>query len=160
MADLLTHYVSARVAGIPVRDRSVAALLTVGVLLPDVTGKPLGSLPGLPELVEVPSHTLPGLLLLCFALCLLFAPPIRARAFGALYAGSLVHLLLDAMKDYLGSGAIIPFHPFSLEAYEMGFYRSEDVFYLLPANLAVLALLGALERRRRRAELFRDVSNY
>ena len=148
MADLLTHYVSARVAGARIRDRAVAVLVPVGVCVPDLLGKPLGALPGLPDLVEVPSHTPLGMLLFCFALSLLFAPAIRARAFGALTGGALLHLLLDSMKDYLGSGAIFPLHPFSLAAFEMGLYRSEDVYYLLPANVAILAILWASSRRR------------
>ena len=152
MADLLTHYVSARLAGVRIRDRATTTLMAMGVFLPDLIGKPLGHFPGTPYLAEVPSHTPFGLVFACGALCMLFAPSVRVRAFWALYAGSLLHLLVDLMKDYLGSGAVFIFHPFSLQIYELGFYRSEDVFYLLPVNLAILAILWVQGRKRKTAE--------
>ncbi|HKS15928.1 MAG TPA: hypothetical protein VJU16_01300 [Planctomycetota bacterium] len=146
MADLLTHYVSARLAGIRIRDHTTTVLFAVGVFLPDLIGKPLNYF--LPYMAEIPSHTPFGLIFACGAVSLLFAESIRRRAFWTLYGGSLLHVLLDLMKDYLGSGSVFLLHPFSVESYELGFYRSEDVFYLLPANLAILAILWALGRRR------------
>ena len=148
MADLLTHYVSARLVGVRLRDRTTLALFAAGVLFPDLISKPLGSIPGLPRWVETPSHSLTGLVFACLAVSMLFAAPIRARAFWALYLGSALHLILDSLKDYLGSGSVFLLHPFSLESFELRLYRSEDVYYLLPFNLAALALLWAGRRRR------------
>jgi hypothetical protein len=148
MGDLLTHYVSARVTGLGIRDRASAVLFAGGVFFPDLLGKPLNFFPGSPDMIDIPSHTPVGLLFACGALSLLFSASMRARAFLLLYAGSIVHVLGDLMKDYLGSGSIFLLHPFSLGTYELGFYRSEDVFFLLPFNLAILGLLWLLQRRR------------
>ena len=147
MGDLLTHYVSARVTGIGIRGRVSATLFSAGVFFPDLLGKPLVYFPGAPYMVEIPSHTPFGLLFACGALSMLFSSSIRLRAFTMLYLGSVVHVLGDLMKDYLGSGSVFLFHPFSLETYELGLYRSEDVFLLLPFNLAILGLLWLLGRR-------------
>ena len=150
MADLLTHYVSGRIAGVGIRTPVAATLYSLGVFLPDLI-KTLGTIPGTPYLMEVPSHTPLGLIFACTCLCLLFAPSIRWTAFWGLYLGSQTHLALDLMKDYLGSGSVFLLHPFSMESFEFRLYRSEDVFYFLPANLAILAILWAVGRRRRAA---------
>ena len=52
MADLLTHYFSARVVGLGLRVRATAMVFTLGAFLPDLLGKPLGHLPGIP--VHIP----------------------------------------------------------------------------------------------------------
>jgi hypothetical protein len=153
MADLLTHYVSSRVAGLGIRDRASLTLFGLGVLLPDLLGKPLGEISGLPHLVAIPTHTPIGLVFACGALAMLFAAELRKRAFWAIYLGSLLHLLVDMMKDYLGRGAGVIFHPFSTRSYELGLYRSEDVFILLPANLGILAILWAVARKRRQVRV-------
>lgn len=148
MADLLTHYVTARVTGLRIRDRATATVFTLGVFLPDLLGKPLGMISSLPDLFEVPTHTPIGLVFACGAICFLFAPGFRRRAFWALYAGSLVHLLADLAKSYLGRGAVSLLHPFSTQGFELGLYRTEDVFYLFPINLAILAILWVRALRK------------
>ena len=148
MADLLTHYVSARLVGFRVRDRAVATLFAAGVLFPDMLGKPLAFFPGAPHLLEIPSHTPFGLIFACGAVSQLFARGFRGTAFWALYLGSLLHVVGDLMKDYLGSGAVFLLHPFSLDTFEVGLYRSEDVFYFLPVNLVVLGLFWLVRKRR------------
>src|SRR5688572_15522074 len=110
MADLLTHYVSSRIAGLPLRDRATAMIFALGVFLPDLVGKPIGFL-GAPYMAEIPSHTPFGLIFACAAVSMLFARSIRGSAFWALYFGSLLHLLFDLMKDYLGSGSVFLLHP-------------------------------------------------
>lgn len=146
MADLLTHYVTSRLVGIRIRDHATVVLFAVGVFLPDLVGKPLNYF--LPYMAEIPSHTPFGLIFASGAVSLLFAPSIRKRAFWALYCGSLVHVLVDLMKDYLGSGSVFLLHPFSTGSYELSIYRSEDVFYLLPVNIAILAVLWVWGRKR------------
>ena len=150
MADLLTHYVTSRVAGVGVRDRANGLLFSLGVFLPDLIGKPIAQLPEVPDLAAVPSHSLLGLAFACAAVSFLFARDLRARAFAALYAGSVLHVLVDMMKDYFGRGAVCLLHPFSTTGWEVGLYRSEDVFHLLPINLAILIILWVVGIRRRR----------
>ncbi len=147
MADLLTHYVSGRLAGAWLRDPRSALLLGLGALVPDLVGKPLGLPPFAPDLVSTPSHTVAGLVFACWGLALLFEEGARRRAFALLYAGSLLHVALDALKDYLGRGAVIPAHPFWLHAWEGGCYRSEDVLVFLPGDVGALLLLWILGRR-------------
>ena len=154
MADLLTHYVSGRILGIGFQHRVTATIFTLGVFFPDLV-KLFGLLPGTAPMIEVPSHTPFGLIFACAAACQIFAGSIRWRAFGALYLGSMTHLLIDLMKDYLGSGAVYLLHPFSHETFELGLYRSEDVFYFLPANIGILGILWIVERRRRTARSIR-----
>ena len=149
MADLLTHYVSARVVGVGLRDRATSAVFALGVFFPDLLGKPIGAIPGVPDLAEAPTHTPVGLIFACAAASFLFAPTFRKRAFFTLYAGALVHLVGDLLKNYLGRGAVMLLHPFSTRGYELGIYRSEDVWVLLPANLGILALLWVFALRRR-----------
>jgi len=147
MADLLTHYVSGRILGIGIQHRVTATLFSLGVFFPDLV-KMIAMIPGWTYLLDVPSHTPFGLIFACAAASQLFAGSIRWRAFSALYLGSMTHLLLDLMKDYLGSGAVFLLHPFSNETFELGLYRSEDVFYLLPANIGILGVLWVVSRRR------------
>lgn len=151
MADLLTHYATGRLAGLGFHPTH-ALLLGVGALVPDLVGKPLGAMPFLPDLVETPSHTVAGLALVSWALALLFADGLRRRAFLLLYGGALLHVAVDGLKDYLGRGAIVAFHPVSLGAWECGCYRSEDVFVFIPANLGILLLAWIAGRSRTEAE--------
>lgn len=150
MADLLTHYVSARVCGYPIGNRAMAATFVLGVFLPDLISKPLSFPDFMPDFVTAPSHSVTGLALASWAMSLLFAPSFRGRAFLSTYAGSLLHVATDLLKDYLGRGAQTPFHPWTLESFEMGLYQSEDALILLPVNLAVLTILWAVERRSAR----------
>jgi len=133
--------------GLPLRDRVTAVIFAVGVFLPDLVGKPIDYL-GAAYMAEIPSHTPFGLIFACAAVSMLFARSIRWRAYWALYFGSLLHLLLDLMKDYLGTGALFPLHPFSLDTFELGLYRSEDVFTFLPANIGILAVMWVWGRKR------------
>lgn len=148
MADLLTHYATGRLVGLGIHPRH-ALLLGVGALVPDLLGKPLGALPFLPDSIEAPSHSLPGLFFACWGLSLLFAEGTRSRAFALFLGGSLLHVAVDGLKDYLGRGAIVPFHPLWLGAWECGCYRTEDVFLFIPADLGILLLAWIAGSARR-----------
>ena len=116
MADLLTHYVTGRLAGAGLHRRGAATLLAIGALLPDLVGKPIGAitmlLPQVSEAITVPTHTPLGLLFLCYALSYAFVREFRRTAFWMLYTGSLIHVFADALKDYLGRGSVYLLHPF------------------------------------------------
>jgi hypothetical protein len=142
MADALVHVASAAVAGLPLRDPRVRALLYVGVCLPDILYKSLLYLFGAPTWVCEPTHSPLGLVPWCFAAALLFEERWRARAFGALLGGSWLHLLADLGKDYLGTGVIPWAFPFSMDLVELGLYAPDEMAgMLLPAAAALAAAL-------------------
>lgn len=146
MADLLVHAASAFVAGRPLRDGRLRAILYLGVCLPDVLYKGLLYVGGAPNWLCEPTHSPLGLIPFCYALALLFEEPWRKRAFGALLGGAYLHVLFDLGKNYLGSGVILWAFPFSMDRIELGWYYGEDtVFFMLPA-LGVIALVGMAGR--------------
>ncbi len=141
MADLAVHVASAVVAGRPLRDGRLRAILYVGVCLPDLIYKGLFYLGGASNWVCEPSHSPLGLVPWCYAAALLFEEEWRKRAFGALLGGSYLHVLLDLGKNYIGAGVIPWAFPFSMETVELGWYYGEDsIFWTLPA-LALILLL-------------------
>lgn len=152
MADLLSHFATTFAPGQALRDGRLRAVLYLGVCLPDLIYKSLYYLGGATTWVCEPSHTPLGLVPICYAAALLFEEEWRARAFGALLAGSLLHLLLDAAKDYMGMGVILWAFPFSMHRLEFSIYRPQDTGVMMIAALVVIAVveLGTLLRRRSR----------
>jgi hypothetical protein len=85
------------------------------------------------------------------ALAMLFAEEFRFKAFATLLLGQLLHLAVDSGKATLEAGSCFLLHPFSLEAFDMGLYSTQDVFWFLPGNLLVLLLIRWISKRARRA---------
>jgi hypothetical protein len=153
MADLLVHAATAFAPGRFLRDDRVRAVLYVGVCLPDVLYKTLHRLFGAPTWLCEPTHAPLGVAAWCWLLALLFEEAWRRRAFGALVAGSWLHLLVDLGKDYMGQGVILWAFPFSMDRVELGWYAPEDtVVLMVPAASLILATEAAarLTSRRRR----------
>ncbi len=150
MADLLTHLASARIPGIFLRDRRVQALLVLGSFLPDIVSKGLYHVTRSSDNFIVPSHSVTGLLALCFALSFLLEERIRRPGFGALLAGAYLHLAVDLLKDQGGAGLLGVFHPFSPAGFQLGLVDPENVILLLPIDVAILVGAWLLERRLRR----------
>jgi hypothetical protein len=149
--DLFTHFAAARVPAAFLRDRRHQALVLAGTFLPDIGSKGLYWVAQAPERFAAPSHSLVGLLLLCYLAALFLEQPLRRAGFACLYAGALLHLFLDLLKENLGIGSLRPFLPFSPAAIEFGWIPSEDVVLLLPLDIGVLLLAWILEKKRRRA---------
>jgi membrane-bound metal-dependent hydrolase YbcI (DUF457 family) len=150
MPDLLTHYASARLPALALRDDRLQALLVAGAFLPDVVSKGLHWVARAPDHFASPSHSPVGLLLLCYLAALLLAPALRRAGFACLYAGGLLHLALDVLKENVGHGAARLFLPFDLRSVELGWIPMEDVVYLLPFDAVVLIAVVLVERSRRR----------
>lgn len=150
MPDLLTHLASAAAPATFLRDRPTRIALLLGALLPDVVSKPLYWVTWSRMDFLEPCHSLPGLLILSYAASLFFEVPIRRRTFPALYAGSLLHVALDLMKDNMGTGSASLFYPFSTQVFELGWIDPENVIALAPAALALWGLAFWIERRVRR----------
>ncbi len=151
MADLLTHYVSARLPGGFLKDPAARTTLILGVFLPDLVSKPIMAIPGVPDYADAPAHSLLGLACLSYAVSMLFSADFRWKAFLTLFAGGAIHVAVDSLKDSMGFGSTIPFHPFSLEGFELGLYYNENIVWFLPANGALLLLIRWASKRARAA---------
>jgi hypothetical protein len=148
VADALVHVSTAFAGGRALRDDRVRALLYVGVLLPDLLYKSLLYLGGAPTWLCEPTHAPLGLVPWCYALAMLFEEAWRRRAFAALLGGSWLHLLVDAGKDYLGTGVIPWAFPFSMHLVEGSLYTMEDAGVLQVAALILMAAVLLLPGRR------------
>lgn len=148
MADLVTHVAAAYLpARALVRDARVRAIVYLGACLPDLLYKTGVHALGAPTWFCEPTHSPLGLVPICWAAALLFEEGWRRRAFGALWAGSLTHLLVDLGKDYMGSGVILWGFPFTMDRAELAWYAPEDtIFFIAPAAAAV-AVAELLARR-------------
>jgi hypothetical protein len=147
MADLLTHYVSARLPGGFIGDPSSRATFILGVFLPDLAGKGMSRVLQLPDGFSAPAHSALGLLVLTYAVALLFSAEFRARAWLTLYLGSLLHVGVDLLKDNLGQGSAFVLHPFSLEGQELALYFNENILMLIPGNLLLVLLIRSVAKR-------------
>ncbi len=126
MADLVTHVAAAYLpARALVRDPRVRAIVYLGACLPDLLYKTGVYALGAPTWFCEPTHSPLGLVPICWAAALLFEEGWRRRAFGALWAGSLTHLLVDLGKDYMGSGVILWGFPFTMDRAELAWYAPE-----------------------------------
>jgi membrane-bound metal-dependent hydrolase YbcI (DUF457 family) len=150
MPDLFTHFVAARAPGVLVRDRRLVALLVIGTFLPDLVAKGLYWILLSGESFPAATHSLLGVVLVSYLACLFVDEPLRRNGFAMLTLGGLIHLLLDMIKDNLGTGAVRPFLPFSTFGFEFRWIDPENVVLLIPVNAAVLAAILLLERKLNR----------
>jgi len=148
VADLLVHVGIAYPAVRALRDGRLRSLLYLGLCLPDLLYK--GMLYGLGAATWLcePTHSPLGLLPFCYLGAMLFERDWRARAFGAFWAGSLAHLVVDAGKDYLGSGALLWGFPFTMRAWEAGLYAPEETVLFMPFALAIILITELVAGRR------------
>ncbi|MBI2930858.1 MAG: hypothetical protein HYY16_04340 [Planctomycetes bacterium] len=151
MVDFLTHYVSARVPGGFLADARARSTLVLGVFLPDLISKAIEFTPGIPYYATYPAHSILGTLCVSLALAMLFTQDFRLKAFTTLFFGQLLHVAVDLGKESLGAGSAFLLLPFSLESYDLGFYETEDVLWLLPGNLLILFALRYLAKRAQKA---------
>jgi hypothetical protein len=151
MADFLVHFATTYAPGVALRDARLRAILYVGVCLPDLVFKGLLYVGGASTWACEPSHAPLALIPLCYTAAMLFEESWRARAFGALYGGSLLHLLMDLGKSYTGAGVIPWGFPFTMGRVELGAYGPEDTLLLMAPALGLILLAEAAHRLRGRA---------
>ncbi|HXX92742.1 MAG TPA: metal-dependent hydrolase [Planctomycetota bacterium] len=149
MPDLFTHLATARLPAAFVRDPRIAALVVIGTFLPDLTSKGFYWVLKCTPNFEVPTHSLVGVTLISYAASLFLEERLRRAAFPALLAGGVLHVLVDLLKDNMGVGSCRLFYPFSPRSYELGLIDPVDVIYLVPIDLILLWVAGAIERSRR-----------
>lgn len=163
MPDLITHAAAVLLPAWLIggrRELRGLPLLVAGTLLPDVlsrvpailTGELHNRLHPLPAPLLYgfdPLHQPVGMALAALGLGALMPPAGRGRATGLLWAGMMLHLLLDLFQFHEGAGHLLLF-PFSERTFEIGLFGSEaSVFVAGPLALLCL-LVGGLRRRARR----------
>ncbi len=147
MADLVTHYLTARIPTSRL-ERPIQAAWIAGVLLPDVVCKLYDVLLGSPGRFEVPSHMVVGSALYAYLASFAFEERIRGRAWLALWGGGLLHILVDLFKDTMGSApSAWCLHPFTSGSVEFAVYDPLDWVWTIP--VAALVLLAWEWRRAR-----------
>ena len=149
VADLLTHVAVANLCGKTSKDVQTRTVFLVGTCVPDLAYKGMYFLSGSPSWLAEPSHSPLPLLLLCYGLAMLFAKSFRKRAFGALYLGGLLHILIDLGKSYLGQGVILWGFPFTMDRIELGWYRPEQGVYMMAGALGLFLLTELVFRKSR-----------
>lgn len=149
MPDLLTHWAAAAVPATALRDRRLQAVLVLGTFLPDVVSKGLQRIVLAPTYFSDPSHSFVGLIPLAYGFSLFLEAGWRKAGFIAIYAGAVLHVLLDLVKSNLGGAGMRIFTPFSLAPAELGLISTENVIYLLPLDVLVLLACFLVDRRRR-----------
>jgi membrane-bound metal-dependent hydrolase YbcI (DUF457 family) len=152
MADLFSHFAAASLPASAVRDRRIAALLVAGTFLPDLAAKGLYWVARAKSEFTEPTHSLAGLLLLSYGAALFVEERLRRDAFFAIFAGGVIHVLVDLLKDHLGMGAARLFYPFSTFSPELGLVDSLNVFQLIPFDLAALGIAWMIRRKVRRVQ--------
>ena len=142
MPDLLSHLLSARIAGTALRSnrRGWLVMLLFGALLPDLLTRPFYILWPATYWFVNPLHTPVGIFLTCLALSEFFIPAQRNVAFVMLLAGSALHLLLDLLQKHEHGGYALLF-PFSWDRLEFGLFWPEQTLWGLPFWLLVYGLI-------------------
>jgi len=142
MPDLLTHTAVVGLLARGARRRADLVLLLVGTLLPDVVGRPLMLVPGMPMFHDVPSHALAMQPLYAWAAGAFLAPAVRVRGRRLMLAGALVHLLLDGLQSHVGAWfTYYFFFPVSWHHTSAGFVHPSCTVVAAPV-LAAAALLA------------------
>jgi hypothetical protein len=149
MADVLTHYTTGRLLWFVWTKPTTRVLFYFGVCLPDILQKFLNTLTQTPYNFTMPTHSIFGLLLYCYIISFLFEEDFRSYAFIALYLGSLLHVLADLFRGYVGIGMPI-LTPFSIKGYEFDIYVNEEILFMIPVNIFIILLLEFYTKRPRR----------
>ncbi len=149
MADLLTHVAVANLCGKVSRDDRVRAVFLVGTCMPDVVYKGCLFVGGASTWAAEPSHSPLPLVVLSYAIALLFEEAFRSRAFAAILLGSYLHLLIDLGKDYMGQGVILWAFPFSMDRIELAWYRPEQTLYMMAGSAGLLVMTELIARPKR-----------
>lgn len=162
MPDLVTHACAGLLLGFALARRRPApglALFVAGNLLPDLLtrvpailmGEVDAKLTPLPPLLLYgwePMHQPAGMALASLGLALLLPPQGRGRAFLLLYAGMMLHLLMDMFQFHEGAGHML-FFPVWTRPFEIGWFSSEASVLIAGPLSLLTALVWALRRRAR-----------
>lgn len=148
MADLITHYAVARIAGLPLPNERDRILLVAGSVVPDILSKTTSEIIRAGDYAALPSHSFIGAVLVTAALVQIFEQN-RARYFFLVLCGWLLHVLVDLLKTEAFGNA--PFFPIWNEGVGGGLYLWIDAAYFIPVSVVVVAAIELFMLRRRNA---------
>jgi hypothetical protein len=156
MPDLLTHSLAAYLATRcwfwhRWRPRSWAIIFVAGTMLPDLLSRPFYILFPLSYWWAMPLHTPVGITLVGWLITGLFPANERRVVFTSLFAGAMLHFLLDAPQKHIAAGYFWLF-PFSWTTYEWGLWWPEESLRVLPAAVFIVVFAEILLYLRTRTE--------
>jgi hypothetical protein len=149
MPDLVTHTAAAYFAMRSPRFQQLRVLFYLGTILPDLLSRPLHILWPQMLFFTVAIHTPIFMVVFCLLLTEFFAPPMRRTVFAYLYAGVILHFLLDALQRHLGDGYYWLF-PFSWKSFELGLFWPETSVACIPLWLMMIFMMEGVIRLRRK----------
>lgn len=150
MPDLVTHLAGAYLVKKGIKITRYLAFFYLGAMLPDLASRPLHILFPSLNWAAVAYHSPVGVFLICWLISLFFRLDQRRRVFSLLFAGSVVHWLLDLGQKHL-VGGYSWFFPFSSRTYSGGFFWPEDSLRFLPVTVVIVlaVYLGGYLRGRK-----------
>ena len=135
MPDLATHVLTTHLMSRARPGwRTLYAPLLLGAILPDVLTRPLYMLFPAAFWLFFPLHSPLVLALVCYVLSFLFEERGRAKTFIAMYAGALLHIVLDLLQKSV-TLAYAPLFPFSWAQWSAGLFWADDSLLILSALL-------------------------
>ena len=147
MSDIATHYLVSRIPSSRFPKPLQMAVL-LGTVLPDILSHGLDLILESPRDFVTPSHTILGTLLYCYIASFLFEEKIRGRAWGMLWVGALLHILVDLCKDSMGAGSLAIFAPFSMKRYGFDLYEPLFWIWTVPVAFGLCLLWEFLIQKR------------
>ena len=143
MPDLFAHFASGYLPSRHPLVRRYDGLLVIGCVLPDILtsipGLLLDLFLGLPVVCFFEAlHTPVGFGLFCYVLAMLFEEKERKWVLINLWAGSLIHFLLDLLQRQFYHGIYKPFFPFSNETVQWSWFHYNDSLFLSPLLLILM----------------------
>ncbi|MDZ7315953.1 MAG: zinc dependent phospholipase C family protein [candidate division KSB1 bacterium] len=145
MPDLITHAVSVYPFCKLRHFKRYRLFLLIGVLLPDLLGRPIHIL--FPRLMPytLAVHTPVFMIVFILLLAEFFEKGERALVIKFTAAGVLCHFILDMLQRHIGSGYFW-FFPFSWKSFEWGLFWPEDSIKWIPLWLILILAAEAVVR--------------
>ncbi len=147
MADIATHYLIARVPTSRFAKPLQAAVL-LGTVLPDILSHGMDLLLESPHYYVTPSHSILGTLFYTYLVAFLFEEKIRGRAWGMIWVGALLHVLLDLCKENMGAGILAILSPFSVKRFGFELYDPYSWIGTVPIAFGLVLLWELAVRKR------------
>ncbi len=138
MPDLLTHYATARLAGLAMKKEEDRLILALGVIAPDIEMFIIKIALHGDSFHALLSHSLVGAFLYALVINFFFGD---LKSLLLLYGGMIIHIFFDLFKYNLGKGVSQLFFPFDKSLYEFGLYYPTDIIYAIPFSLAAVIAL-------------------
>ncbi len=149
MPDLITHTAGAYLAGKGCRITRFVVFFYLGAMLPDLVSRPLHIFWPRTIWAAQALHSPVGVFLICWLISLFFRVDQRKSVFGLLFAGSILHELLDMLQKHL-IGGYMWFFPFSTKSFPGGLIWPDTSVRLLPFTILLVVLVYAFSQWRKR----------